>query len=311
MKELLIMSSTLSSCMNFYITQLHVYYFITLEVGIAKRYISNDLAELNQLQSDVEAITAHEGGDCPELGMEGILRALRLAYDHSQVIVMTDAGCKDYDKKEEVVELARNKQTKIHFFFSGPGCRTDFEHYKYVQHRTGGVSVDTIESFQSLALFIAELNPEETSKRSIHSKDSSLSSFHKCQTFNISMFTTKFELVVNQTSTSVTIYDPLGYSVKNQHISDDLSGYVSKGQPRNGSWRICTVDETPEFTISKNDILDFTVDYNQDGHYSTTIPTAGTCIHTLHKWLLYTYPCRYAYIHTYLHTVAVYSVIRN
>ena len=208
--------------------------------------------------------------------MEGMLRALNLAYDHSQVIVLTDAGCKDYDKRDKVVELARDKATKIHFFFSRSGCSTDFEHYKYVQHKTGGVSVDTIESFRSLGLFIAELNPEEASKRSVHSKDSSLSSFHKCQTFNISMFTTKFELVVNQNSTFVTIYDPLGYSVKNQHISDGLSGYVSKGQPRNGIWRICTANEASEFTLSKDDILDFTVDYNQDGHYSTTIPTAGT-----------------------------------
>ena len=236
--------------------------------------------------------------------MEGILRALDLAYDHSQVIVLTDAGCKDYTKKEDVVEMARDKQTKIHFFFSRSGCSTDFEHYKYVQHKTGGVSVDTIESFRSLSLFIAELDPDETSKRNVYS---SLSSFHKCQTFNISMFTTKFELVVNQTSTFVTIYDPLGYSVKNQRISDDLSGYVSKGQPRNGSWRICTVDEASEFTISKNDILDFTVDYNQDGHYSTTIPTAGIYIY-IYKWLLYTYISMQVCIHTYLHS---YSIIRS
>ena len=247
---------------------------------MAKRYISNNPVELEQLNMTVENITAHDGGDCPELGMEGILRALGLAYDHSQVIVLTDAGCKDYDKKERVVELARAKKTKIHFFFSRHGCRTDFEHYRYVQHKTGGVSVDTIESFRSLSFFIAKLNPEETSKRSVHVKDSLLYSFNKCQTFNISVFTTKFELVVNHNSTFVTIYDPLGYSVKNQRISDDLSGYVSKGEPRHGSWRICTVDEASEFTISKNDILDFTVDYSQDGHYSTTIPTAGTYIHT-------------------------------
>ena len=247
-----------------------------LEVGVAKRYDSYSLVELNELKSDVEAITAHAGGDCPELGMEGIIRALNLAFDHSQVIVLTDAGCKDYAKKGQVVELARAKKTKIHFFFSGSGCSADFEHYKDVQHSTGGVSVDTIESFQSLSLFIAELDPEEPSKRSILSINSSLSSLHNCQTFNISTFTTKFELVINQNSTSVEIYDPLGYSVKNQRISDDLTGYVSKKQPRNGSWRICTVDEASEFTISKNDILDFSVDYYQDGHYSTAIPTSGT-----------------------------------
>ena len=213
--------------------------------------------------------------------MEGILRALNLSYNYSQVIVLTDAGCKDYDKKEQVVKLAKELATKVNFFFSGSGCRTGFEHYKYVQHHTGGVSVDTIESFRSLSLLIAELDSEESSeelaaKRSVRSVVSSLSSSYKCHTFNISMFTTKFELLVNQNSTFAKIYDPLGYRVKNQHISDDLSGYVSKEQPRNGSWRICTVDEALEITVSKNDVLDFSVDYYQDKHYSTAIPAAGT-----------------------------------
>jgi len=87
-------------------------------------------------------------------------------------------------------------------------------------------------------------------------------------TFNFSAFTIKFELIVNENSTSVKILDPSGYSVKIHHISDDLSGYISNEQPKNGSWNICTIDENSQFTITKKDILDFTVDYYKDGHYS-------------------------------------------
>ena len=205
--------------------------------------------------------------------MEGILRALTLSNENSHVIVLTDAGCLDCEKKDRVIATARSQNIKIHFFFSGPGCDDNFLDYKEVRDATGGVSVATIESFDSLILFITELRSEE-SKRSIRSIDSTLSSLYKCQTFNISVFTLKFDLIINQNSTFAKIYDPLGYNVKSQHISDDLSGYISN-EPRNGIWRICTIDETSRFSIIRREILDFSVDYYQGGHYSSAIPTAG------------------------------------
>ena len=227
---------------------------------------------------DVEALHAHGGGDCPEYGMEGILRALVLSRENSHVIVLTDASCKDYVKKDGVIEVANRLQTKVHFFFSRMGCEDDdFPHYREVQHATEGVSVNTIEGFDSLTLFITELSQEE-SKRSVRSKDFSLSLSDNCQNFNISIFTIKFELLVSQNSKFTKIYDPLGYSVRSQHISDELSGYISNRKPRKGNWKICSVNETSKFTITKKEILDFSVDYYQDGHYSSAIPMAGSCI---------------------------------
>ena len=266
-----------------------VYKNSLVEVGEAKRYDSYEIDELNELKTDVEAIRPNGGGDCPELGMEGILRALRLSSENSHVIVLTDAGCKDYEEKDTVISTAVALNTKVHFFFSRTGCDTDFPYYREVQHATGGVSVDSIEDFDSLTLFITELSPGE-SKRSIRSKDSSLSLSRTCQTFNISIFTIKFELVVNHNSKFTKIYDPLGYSVTSRHISDELSGYISSGKPRNGSWRICSTDEASKFTITRKEILDFSVDYYQDGHYSSAIPMAG-------RYIMYS---KYMYVAIYV-----------
>ena len=213
--------------------------------------------------------------------MEGILRALRtLNNNHgSNIIVMTDASCKDIEKRDEVVTRAKELQIKIHFFFSGHGCRLDnFPHYTDVQLATGGINVTSIESFKSLSLFISGLKQEVPTpgKRSIQIIDSSL---EKCQTFNVSIFTISFKLIVKKGSEFTNIYDPLGYNVKGQHINDYLSGYDSDGQPRPGNWTVCTDDDSPIFTVTKKDLLDFAVDYYQDGHYSSSIPTAGTHMH--------------------------------
>ena len=272
------------------------YKIVTLaEVGIPKRYDSYELEELNELKTDVEALYAHGGGDCPELGMEGILRALSLSNENSHIIVLTDATSLDYDKKDDVISTAQLLNVKVHFFFSNDyGCYGDgFPHYTEVQTATGGVHVTSIESFSSLSLFITELD-STASKRSIRSTD--FYSSDTCQTFNISIFTIKFELVIRQNSAYVEIYDPLGHNVENRHISDDLTGYVSNKNPRTGCWRIC--EKTPsEFTLTKKDILDFSVDFYQDGHYSSAIPMAGmqvamhTHTHTQHT---------YIYVHNYV-----------
>ena len=74
------------------------------------------LAELDHEQTD-NALRAHDGGDCPELGMTGILNTLIISLVNpvSNVIMLTNASPKDVDKKEEVIAEAIRKENSIHF----------------------------------------------------------------------------------------------------------------------------------------------------------------------------------------------------
>jgi len=224
----------------------------------------------------VENITAHNGGDCSEYGMEGILRAIRLSEDKSHIIVLTDADCKDCDKMKRVIRNAKDIRTPIHFFFGKSDCLDKFIEYKTVQEKTGGVYVNSIKAFHSLCEFIAKLNK---SNQNVHKPkrracSSSTLSSYKHQTFNISIFAINFELIV-KSSTSVRVCDPMRYRVKLHKISNDVSGYISNKQPKNGTWSIYTKNENSQFSITERDILDFSVDYYQDGYCSIIIPPAG------------------------------------
>ena len=219
--------------------------------------------------------------------MAGILRAIPLSGEDSNIIVLTDASCKDCEKSQQVVDQAKKMNIKIHFFFSGDGCGVDnFPNYTYVQQRTEGINVTTIESFNSLVMFISKLRQDGSPprKRSVQIIDSSV---EKCRTFNVSIFTVKFQLIVKQNKEHTKIYDPLGYIVEGQYINRDLSGYDSDGHPRNGSWTVCTVDENSIFTVTKKDLLDLAVDYYQDGHYSSAIPAAGTYMTSSYLWFVF------------------------
>ncbi|XP_072047411.1 von Willebrand factor A domain-containing protein 7-like [Amphiura filiformis] len=67
----------------------------------------------------LNALRAHDGGDCPELTMTGIENALNRVNYPSTVYVWTDAGDKDSDKGPAVTALAMAKSATIEFILTG------------------------------------------------------------------------------------------------------------------------------------------------------------------------------------------------
>ena len=70
----------------------------------------------------VNNLTASGGGDCPELGMTGVYKALLHRPPETIIYYFSDADVKDEYREGEIMSLAKEKKVKINFILSGK-CR--------------------------------------------------------------------------------------------------------------------------------------------------------------------------------------------
>ena len=235
------------------------------------RYSSTDVAELEALETAVNALTAGGGGDCPELGMIGILNGLSLSRKRSNVIVLTDAEPKDIGRKDEVIQMANQLENAVHFFLSndGGGCG-DLTAYIEVANATGGVVVNSITDFEVFAQFadaartFSFIPTGTTRKRQVDKV---------CIRFNATIFTESVELVVLAPGHTINITKPSG-GVTSLIIFSSI-GRFSDNTPQPGQYEVCSDMGNFEYALSTPTALDFFVEYLENETYSTEPPPDG------------------------------------
>ncbi|XP_065889976.1 uncharacterized protein [Dysidea avara] len=238
------------------------------------RYDSRNIGELNALEQAVEAITAHGGGDCPELGMVGILNALSLANPDSNVIVLTDASAKDADRQNEVIAEATRLRNTVHLFRTRSGCGASnpFASFLAVVNATRGFVVDSINDFESFASFIdaarGNVNVGKRRKRQTN-----------CIPFSASLFTESIIILFTSSvaGTTITVTSPSG-AVTTLSPSGTVSTY-SNNSPETGEYMACSA-ESFDHSISATLNLDFFVEYHSNGSRILQ-PPAGTSVTAL------------------------------
>ena len=261
------------------------------EVGVPRKYASNNLTELRELEQAVNALRAHDGGDCPELGMTGILNALSLANPVSNVIVLTDASPKDADRKDEVIREAFRKENSIHFFLSRGGCG-NFTPYLDVARETHGVVVNQIDDFEAFAKFADQVRRFTTELLGGGSGKKKRQASENCENFATSVFTKSIDILFSSVSSGsvITVTTPEG-SVDRIDPPGSIATY-SKLNPRLGVYRICSTT-TFEYSLSVASDLDFFVEYDVVNASRTSLPTSGSymyivfsvCLHSYHSCL--------------------------
>ena len=66
-------------------------------------------------QLELDNITVSGGGDCPEMCIGAIYKAIDVCLPHSYIYVFTDASAKDYNLTDAVKALNQNKQSEVSF----------------------------------------------------------------------------------------------------------------------------------------------------------------------------------------------------
>ena len=227
----------------------------TVGVGVPQIYSATSVAELTALEAAVNAIRAFGGGDCPELGMTGILNALSLANPDSNVIVLTDASPKDVERKDEVIAKATELRNSIHFFLSRDGCG-DFSPYMEVAEATFGVVVNRIDDFEAFVEFADKVGRfffgDDGDKRK---RDGS--SEH-CITFSTSLFTTSINILFTSVTHQIDVTSPSG--LKTMIATSGSIATYSNDEPEIGEYTVCSVGRF-NHAISLSSTLDFFVEH--------------------------------------------------
>ncbi|XP_034146852.1 von Willebrand factor A domain-containing protein 7-like [Esox lucius] len=94
------------------------------------------------MKVEVDKLTAHGGGDPPEMCLSGLQLALTGAPASSHIYVFTDAAAKDCSLKDTIVALIRSTKSTVSFFITNGGA----------SRRRRRRSVDMFDIYKDLAL---------------------------------------------------------------------------------------------------------------------------------------------------------------
>ena len=252
------------------------------DVGVAARYDAQSVTSRQQLLTAVNALHAHGGGDCPELGMTGIINALRLSFPGGQLIVLTDAASKDSNRTNEVIQLAQMLGVSVHFVYSHTsGCGSSgYPYYDRVARETGGFMVYGLTDLNTLS------NAIQNARVAFDDADalpaSSLLSPGGCSAISVPMFTANLYIAINPgpSSAVVSLQMPNGsYVFENDTISS--LRIVTFLSPNSGRWNVCifhgSVDIKQSQDISFDINAEFLVQDNETGLYLTSCEPPFTC----------------------------------
>lgn len=89
-------------------TNLYLIFFLAIDHRTTTK-------DYHGFKNALDSIAIHGGGDCPEMCMAGIQKALIESRPGSLLYIFTDASAKDYKEYEKVKDWAQKKRIQVRF----------------------------------------------------------------------------------------------------------------------------------------------------------------------------------------------------
>ena len=255
-------------------------------VGTPAKYSATSATELAQLGTAVNVITANGGGDCPELGMVGILNGLSLSSQGGSVIVLTDASAKDASRTDEVIQAAFELGACVNFIFSREGCGTGFSNYRRVSQATKGSNFNDLISFNTLANQTQKtglrLCVEDTGESTFNETVNPDGTIKRCKVIEVSSLSESLSFSFNPLSESaaITLSDPDRNLTFNETITSLEILNIPESSFKSGSWMVCILSGEAEIRQTQNIRFDLAVEFLEFDELSEVYYTAAQPPHT-------------------------------
>ncbi|MFC5514066.1 dockerin type I domain-containing protein [Massilia jejuensis] len=236
------------------------------------------------------------GGDCPELAMEGLYKAVARASHGARVYLFTDASAKDSAKRGSVLSLAYEKKSRVFFSLFG-SCSPYDPAYFAVAKSTGGQVFVIPQTEAGRVAQLADVLSRSDSV-DILSVSDVLSGGQKTFTFPVDNRMTRLNISVAKVNNAgaITVLRPDGSVVQPgspgvEQIPLSNALVLSINAPQVGEWKV-NISGLDEFSIIINgrsalafDSFRFVTSAGRPGHLGAKAysgwPAPGATLHAL------------------------------
>jgi len=190
--------------------------------------------------------------------MQIILKTLRVAHSHSNIIVLTDASDKDHDLKHVIIDIANNRAISIYFLIlHSSNCvtaETSLQHYRDIASETNGIVVESSVAGTGLLKAFTNVLHESLSDDADKTKRSSI----KSVTFYASIFTKAIDILFTKFNAKITVTTPEGNTTTVRTLRS--IAFYSNDNPSPGLYVINSNGEF-EYSVVQTSSLDVFIEH--------------------------------------------------